>query len=312
MIPMVDELFEQLGDYVSGCDIYAREDASAWFGDGPSPGEWTEEPIGSDHDSATLGGTPDTPDWWAYSLKFWDDSGVQKWRVANHSGTTEAAPWYLGGGSKEVEQGVPMSGEMDWTALSMYAAETDIGAYLSPIDPLTHPEIPGGAATKGGGGACWDMDWSWGSEVVPLQFAGFAVQVTDLGSNNYRVTLTPAAPTAVSMTAAFTESIGISVTPTSVDFGNLVPGAASAAHVVTVTNTGNIAEDFSASIENESPASVYTGSPGLQMNTASVGSWTPTDVAVDDTEVPSLVLTVPADTAPGTYEATLVFWAAAH
>jgi hypothetical protein len=81
-----------------------------------------------------------------------------------------------------------MSGVMDWG--NMYARETDVGAYL----PATGtPEIPGGAAAYGGGPSCWDMDWSWGSEVVPLQYPGFDVEITFLpGSKVYRVILTPA------------------------------------------------------------------------------------------------------------------------
>jgi len=41
---------------------------------------------------------------------------------------------------------------------------------------------------------CWDMDWSWGSEVVPLQYPGFSVKVIPLGNSEYRVILTPALP----------------------------------------------------------------------------------------------------------------------
>ncbi|GAI39567.1 unnamed protein product, partial [marine sediment metagenome] len=83
-----------------------------------------------------------------------------------------------------------MSGTMDWNA--MYAAETDAGEYLSPIDPDTHPEHPRWAAANGGGPACWDMDWSFGSEVVPLAFPGFDVEITE-AEGVYTVTLTPAA-----------------------------------------------------------------------------------------------------------------------
>jgi hypothetical protein len=80
-----------------------------------------------------------------------------------------------------------MSGVMDWG--KMYAEETDIGAYLPGTGTA---EIPGGAASKGGGAHCWDMDWSWGSEMVPLGFCGFDVEITDLGGGDYRVTMTPA------------------------------------------------------------------------------------------------------------------------
>jgi hypothetical protein len=162
---MIDE-----GGADSGYDLYAEEGDTAWFGDDPGSGPvWTSQAIGADHD-AWPNYTPDTPDWYQYSLELYEDGGVQKWAVRNHPGATAAIPWSVGG---DPPAGVPMSGVMDWT--QMYAAETDIGAYL----PGTGiPEIPGGAAGQGGSPAAWDMDWSWGSEMVPVQFAGFDVTVT--------------------------------------------------------------------------------------------------------------------------------------
>ena len=199
-----------------------------------------------------------------------------------------------------------MSGTMDWN--TMYASETKLGyCFGNPVD--VGPEEPfwtGWAAANGGGAACWDMDWLWGGEVVPLQYAGFAVEVDQI-DGKYRVTMTPAAPTAVGMTASFTARLGISVTPTSVNFGNIVPGEPSLSQRVTVTNTGNVAEDFDADLFDISDPDVYT--TGLKMGTFSVSAWGPTDVAVDDFARPDLVLTVPTGTAPGTYTATLVFWA---
>ncbi|MBA7691868.1 hypothetical protein ES703_100423 [subsurface metagenome] len=58
-------------------------------------------------------------------------------------------------------------------------------------------KISGGAEANGGGAACWDMDWSWGSEVVPLQYPGFTVAIT--GSGPYSVTLTPAPHSLISV-----------------------------------------------------------------------------------------------------------------
>jgi hypothetical protein len=184
MIPMVETEPAGYGDGVAGFDLYAKEDATYYVNTSS-----LEEGTVSGHDWTPW--DPDTPDWDGYSLRFYEEGGVQKWRVANHSGTS-GTPWYLGGGSGSVEQGVPMSGTMDWTG--MYAAETDAGEYLSPIDPDTHPKHPHWAAAYGGGPACWDMDWSWGSEVVPLQYPGFSVEVESLGNNEYRVILTPALP----------------------------------------------------------------------------------------------------------------------
>lgn len=170
-------------------DVYAQEGASAWFGNDPGTGPvWTEEII-YDHDGWPTW-NPDTPDWYQYSLMLWEEDGMQKWAVPNHSGTNAEVPWYMRDPIVPA-QGVPMSGTIIWKGDNTgYAYETDVGEYLPPIDPLTHPEIPGGAATKGGGSACWDMDWSWGSEVVPLEYPGFDVLVT--GTGDFHVSLTPA------------------------------------------------------------------------------------------------------------------------
>jgi len=192
MIPMLPVEPVPPGDGQVGYDLYAKNGATAWFGDdpdgwiGPSEPVWTPLTIVG-HDPFP-GDPVDTPDWYQYSLNFYEEVGVQKWRVANHSGATEALPWFAGGGSGAVEQGVPMSGTMDWT--TGYAAEIDFGVYLPPVLP-TNSEIPGGAAFHGGGVACWDMDWSWGSEVIPLQFPGFNVVITEMGTGMYVVALIP-------------------------------------------------------------------------------------------------------------------------
>jgi hypothetical protein len=73
----------------------------------------------------------------------------------------------------------------------MYAFETGTGAYItgSGTSELTGADA---AANYGGGPQAWDMDWSWGSEAVPLEYAGFSIGLSaqDVG---YSVTLTPSA-----------------------------------------------------------------------------------------------------------------------
>ena len=198
VIPMIDE-----GAPNSGYDVYGLEGGTAWFGNDPGGGPvWTSQAIGADHDAWPTW-TPDTPDWYQYSLSLYVDGGQQKWAVRNHPGAEEAYPWYDTGhwGSPLAARGVPMSGLMNWSA--MYAAETDIGAYLPGTGT---PEIPGGAAGQGGGAGAWDMDWSWGSEVVPLELPGFAVAITDLGGGQYDVVLTPAGPAEVWVDDDFTSA----------------------------------------------------------------------------------------------------------
>ena len=174
-----------------GYDIYAKEDASAWFGDLADDPVWSEVTI-SNHDAWPTWLT-DTPDWYQYSLHLYydEESGEYRWAIRNHSGTTVTYPWYdetQYGTGGSAAHGVPMSGVIVWRGDGKgYAYETDVGAYLTGTGT---PDIPGGAATKGGGSACWDMDWSWGSEAVPLEYPGFEVEVT--GTGGYQVTMTPA------------------------------------------------------------------------------------------------------------------------
>jgi cysteine-rich repeat protein len=182
VLPMIDEGATGMGDGISGYDIYGQEGATAWFGSaGPT---WTSSVI-SNHDAWPTW-NPDTPDWYQYSLELYQDgTGQYRWAVRNHPGATAQQPWYDPTNPKP-PAGVPMSGTMDWT--NMIAAETDTGAYLPGTGTAL---IPGGAATYGGGPQAWDMDWSWGSEVVPLECATFKVNIVDLGGGIYRVSLTP-------------------------------------------------------------------------------------------------------------------------
>jgi hypothetical protein len=182
-----------LGDGVGGYDIYAKSGSTAWFGNDPSSGPvWTSQAIGADHDAWPTW-TPDTPDWYQYSLKL----TASTWAVRNHAGSTAANP------HSTIARGVPMSGSMDWNA--MIATETDVGAYLPGTGTS---EIPGGAASQGGGAGYWDMDWAWGSEAVPLQYSDFAVSVNYVENGTSTVALTPV-PEPLTMLGVFAGLAGI-------------------------------------------------------------------------------------------------------
>jgi hypothetical protein len=189
ILNMINENAAGQGDNIAGYDVYGKNGANAWFGNDPGSGPvWTSQAIAG-HDAWPTW-NPDTPDWYQYSINFYVDGGQQKWAVRNHPGATAANPWYDAAywGSALPAAGVPMSGTMNWTTL--FAAETDVGAYLAGTGTA---EIPGGAASKGGGAGAWDMDWSWGSEMVPLEYPGFQFTwETDLGGGNWRISLTPA------------------------------------------------------------------------------------------------------------------------
>ncbi len=145
-----------------------REGGTAYYDDA------VQGTIGSDHDAYSHGGgwgsfwDPDVPDWDHYQL------------------TLTADHWYLE--YKGPALGTPMSGAMDWSR--MLASEDDVGSYRGtvPSDPDAND---GDAALNGGGAAAWDMDWTWGSEAIPLQYRFFAVTIAPAGSGLYDVTLTP-------------------------------------------------------------------------------------------------------------------------
>ncbi|MCP4550244.1 MAG: hypothetical protein GY835_27600 [bacterium] len=161
-----------------GFDVYARQGATAYYDD------IAQGTIGADHDAYSSGGgwgawyDPDVPDWNNYELVL--------------TGTN----WYLR--FIGTAGGTPMSGVMDWSDL--YASENETGAYVNYTG--TDPDAnDGGAAALLGctgepqcGAGYWDMDWTWGSEAIPLELAGFDVEVTLVGGSTYHVTMTPADP----------------------------------------------------------------------------------------------------------------------
>ena len=176
-----------------GFDVFAKQGACAFVEGYYGAGEWNCDDndtyeIGyyasSPNDAyASPGGPwgswydPDCADYYNYELTLTQN----KWFLRHNGGT-------LGNGNA-----TPMSGGMDWT--DMYAMETDVGAYVSP--PADPDANDGDAEAFGAGAGYWDMDWTWGSEAIPLEFPGFRVVVTDLGSGQYDVTLTPAGPSEV-------------------------------------------------------------------------------------------------------------------
>lgn len=153
-----------------GFDLYAQIGAIAYYDDVP------QGTINADHDGypGPAGGgwgdfwSPDVPDWGSYQL------------------TLTATNWYLE--FKNAARATPMSGTMDWT--TMIATETDVGQYEGTV-PLDPDANDGDAALNGGGPGAWDMYWTWGSEVIPLEFPQYKVAVVDLGGGDYDVSLTP-------------------------------------------------------------------------------------------------------------------------
>lgn len=284
-----------------GFDVYAKEGASAWFGDNPGP-VWDEVTI-VDHDAFPTWDT-DTPDWYQYSISFYEEGGVQKWAIRNHAGATDSDPWYNDVSSYPA-RGVPMSGTMDWKA--MYALETDTGAYLPGMGT---PEIPDGAVGKGETAGAWDMDWSWGSELVPLQYPGFDVEITgDAGSR--AVTLTPAAASGTNLYTTIEGIIAIQVDPTSIDYGTLFPGQSSDTKDITVTNIGDVVVNVSVLSVTPTEGGTLINQDNLTLDSAPAMEWTSLGLTVDSSDVATSQLTVPSDFIPGGYEEGVITFEAA-
>ncbi len=188
-IAMVDEEAEGLGDEVSGFDLYAKNGAKATYKSG---GSYVCGPVAI-HDAYNTGGgwgsyyDPDCADWYNYQLKLDGDN------------------WYVEYNNNVGNDGVltgatcaPMSGGLDWS--NMYATETGVGEYYSGMGTAESPgyALDNPCTGVNDGTQSWDMDWSWGSEYIPLQFPGFDVQVEPITSwpnpgetGEFLVTLTP-------------------------------------------------------------------------------------------------------------------------
>jgi len=231
-IPMVDENALGIGDSEAGFDIYAKTGVKATYDTDSSSSSSYVCGIVVDHDAYTTAGgwgafyDPDCADWYNYQLTL--------------TGSTWAVEYNGNVGNDGILTGAsaaPLSGEMDWTA--KYARETGAGVYYSGMGT---PESDGYALTNpctgtNTGAGAWDMDWSWGSEYIPLQYPGFDVSVTGSGGV-YTVMLTPASAGSTQLTVEVPDIVAISVDPTSIDYGTILPGQTSAQKNVTVTNIG--------------------------------------------------------------------------
>ncbi|HPE58533.1 MAG TPA: right-handed parallel beta-helix repeat-containing protein, partial [Bacteroidales bacterium] len=191
-IPMANEAALNIGDNEAGFDVYARNGAQATY---DKAGSGTDYACGavSDHDAyTTVGGwgvvyDPDCADYEHYQLRFENNNWYLEYHV---NGTAHANP---------------MSGTINWTL--RYASETGAGAYYIGMGT---PESNGYALNntctgQNSGVAAWDMDWSWGSEYIPLEYPGFDVNIETIGSE-YRITLTPAASSSMEFQGTLTNN----------------------------------------------------------------------------------------------------------
>jgi hypothetical protein len=301
-IDMVNETAMDIGDKIAGFDVYAKWGGCAYVLDYYGTGDWNCDGvdtaiIGSNHDAYSSGGPwgpwydPDCADWDQYSLEL----------TADH--------WYL---RYTATQESPMSGVMDWDA--MYAAETDKGT-CDPEDTQTPPY----GVYELGGPQMWD--WNAGAQVerIPLQFPGFDVSVAGpVDGGVYRVTLTPAKAGSTLLTANVPDIVAISVLPTSIDFGDLLPGQTSSVENITVTNIGTRTVKVTASLDTSSDDLFKSN---LWMRYDASGSWSDaggpwtdiiTALAMDGSKYVQTQLRVPgAYTPSGSETGKLIFEATA-
>jgi hypothetical protein len=297
-IDMVNESAMDLGDKIAGFDVYAKWGGCAYVLDYYGTGDWNCDGvdtaiIGSNHDAYSSGGPwgpwydPDCADWDCYSLELTADHWYLRYTATGES---------------------PMSGEMDWNA--MYAAETDKGTWDPEDDGVGPYEV-----YADGGPQMWD--WNAGAQVerIPLQFPGFDVTVAGpVDGGVYRVTLTPAKAGATLLTANVPDIVAISVLPTSIDFGDLLPGQTSDVENITVKNVGTHTVDVDVSVDASSAALFKAN---LEMRFDATGSfvtepWTGiiTDLAMDDSSYVQTQLPVPSDYTPSGVETGLLVFTA--
>lgn len=103
------------------------------------------------------------------------------------------------------------------------------------------------------------------------------------------------------------DRIGLTVSPTYIDFGTIIAGHSSSSHAVTVTNSGTAAEVFTTSLSNDTD-SFYANN--LAISETTVALWgVGVNIASGSTATPGLVLSIPIGGTAGEKTATLVFWA---
>lgn len=186
---MINEQTYVVGDGIAGFDVYAENGAWGTFDKDPSSSasDYTAGII-LDHDGYQEAGgwgatyNPDCADWYNYQLTLTADSWYLEYNgnVGNDGVLTGASA-------------APMSGSMDW--YNFFATETGTGVYYSGMGTAQdsgYAAIFAAEKFQSTAGA-WDMDWSWGSDYVPLQYPGFIVacETIEGTNNNVLISLTP-------------------------------------------------------------------------------------------------------------------------
>jgi len=138
---------------------------------------------------------------------------------------------------------------------------------------------------------------------------------------------TPGSGATMTITNAYT-MIGVSVTPSEIDFGEITPGETKSGNIITVTNTGGVPIDVSAELDadtvyNDDSHYFYTealrlaGQAASGISAQALGTWTALELGLGDLASTAFVdvttgLVCPAEMYAGKeYDGTLIFWAVA-
>jgi len=170
-----------------------------------------------------------------------------------------------------------------------------------------------------------DGDWVgyWGSETgfpMPAEYGpilvDFTVEMSDttpagaytVAAELVDLSLEPVADPLASTVESF--NLGsltqISLDPTSLDFGRVLPGRSSEAKTVNITNEGNTG----IKVDAETASAFYI--EALTIDGTAVNDWLSPPIAQDGVYPASLVVTVPDPYAAGPQTGTIIFWAEAQ
>jgi len=234
------------------------------------------------------------------------------------SGLTPGVTYYFAARAQGNDVATPVYGaERSFTTAKITTlAATGIGAYTATLNG--HLDI--GSATSVAVSFGYSTDTTYGTTVTvttPMTTSGNfsfailkAVHLALEGVYNFRAVGNISGDIVYGdgLTVTLVPVIGISVSPTSINFGSIIAGHSSATQTVTVTNTGDYYDlKFTATLANESTADFYKNN--LKIDTLTVSNWKPSAVAINTAITPGLVLSIPIGTTAGAKTATIIFWA---
>ncbi len=101
-------------------------------------------------------------------------------------------------------------------------------------------------------------------------------------------------------------AISISVSPATVDFGNILPGRDATGVNMIITNDGDFTSTVTAEITDDATGFYTTG---LYLDGVPLASWQVDIAGGADVTVSPQLIDVPPDISPGSYSCTVIFWA---